>query len=86
MAQPHSAGTDGDTAAFRRITRAGVGWIAAGLAPLALFGAWLAVMSYNGHLGDMVRAPPGPSYYVADFNSPQDMQIAAPRRTRFGRV
>ena len=104
MARTHSAGTDGDTAAFRRITRGGVGWIAAGLALLALFGTWFAVMSYNGHLGDMVsakassylqaavgdvaqnasplaggrsprvevRAPPGPSYYVADFNNPAD--------------
>lgn len=85
-----------------RITRGGVGWIAAGLALLVLFGTWLVVMSYNGHLGDIVsakassylqaavqdvaqnapplaggrsprvgvRAPSGPSYYVADFNNP----------------
>ena len=102
MVRPHSAATEGDTGAFRRITRGGVGRIAAGLALLALFGAWLAVMSYNGRLGDIVsakassylqaaiqdvaqnapplaggrsprvevRAPPGPSYYVADFNNP----------------
>ena len=102
MAQPHPAGSNGDTGASRRITRGGVGWIAAGLALLALFAAWFAVMSYNGHLGDMVSAkassylqaaiqdvaqnapplaggrsprvevsaPPGPSYYVADFNNP----------------